>query len=330
MRVKFDEASHTYAIDGEIVPISVTELLRKHGLAPDYTGASTSVLERASAHGTAVHADIANAINGQESTTKEAENFIEWASWNADEMHAEQVVGYAKDGLMIAGTIDVFGELRRTNYRLGMGQLGGTFNVPKRMFFLGDHKTTSKVDLDYVTWQTSIYDYMLRQLDGQELNGTKVEWKGADKLYCFHYAKDGEMREYELHKVDDSEIERLFECERKGEIYKSSFLTSPKEQELVERAQDAIEELARIEAERQDAEEYLKELQAQLIEVFEKHGVKKFENDVIRMTYTAPHTTRKIDTKALKAEQPEIAEKYTKESEVKASVRITLKGERDE
>lgn len=315
MRVKFDEASHTYAIDGEIVPISVTELLRKHGLAPDYTGASTSVLERASAHGTAVHADIANAINGQEGTTKEAENFIEWASWNADEMHAEQVVGYAKDGLMIAGTIDVFGELRRTN--------------PKRMFFLGDHKTTSKVDLDYVTWQTSIYDYMLRQLDGQELNGTKVEWKGADKLYCFHYAKDGEMREYELHKIDDSEIESLFECERKGEIYKSSFLTST-EQELVEQAQDAIEALAIIEAKRQEAEECLKEVQAQLIEVFEKHGVKKFENDIIRMTYTAPHTTRKIDTKALKAEQPEIAEKYTKESEVKASVRITLKGERDE
>ena len=58
----------------------------------------------------------------------------------------------------------------------------------------------------------------------------------------------------------------------------------------------------------------------------EKYGVKKFETDEVTFTYVAPTTRNTIDSKALKAEQPDIAALYTKTSNVKASVKITVKG----
>ena len=55
---------------------------------------------------------------------------------------------------------------------------------------------------------------------------------------------------------------------------------------------------------------------------------KKFENELIAITYVAPTTRTSIDTKKLKEERPELWEEFSKTSEVKDSVRITVnKGE---
>ena len=66
-------------------------------------------------------------------------------------------------------------------------------------------------------------------------------------------------------------------------------------------------------------------LREQLLQAMEKYGVKKFETDAVTFTYVAPTTRNTIDSKALKAEQPDIAALYTKTSNVKASVKITVK-----
>ena len=42
----------------------------------------------------------------------------------------------------------------------------------------------------------------------------------------------------------------------------------------------------------------------------------------VKLTYVAPTTRASIDTKKLKEEEPEIAKKFTRTSEVKATVRI--------
>jgi hypothetical protein len=44
------------------------------------------------------------------------------------------------------------------------------------------------------------------------------------------------------------------------------------------------------------------------------------------MTYVAPTTRTTIDSTKLKKDHPEIAEQYSKTSNVSASVRVTLKG----
>lgn len=73
-------------------------------------------------------------------------------------------------------------------------------------------------------------------------------------------------------------------------------------------------------------DEQEKQLKKVLVENMEVYGVKSFENDFIKMVYVAPTTRSTIDSAKLKTDYPEIAERYSKTSNVSASVRVTLKG----
>lgn len=67
------------------------------------------------------------------------------------------------------------------------------------------------------------------------------------------------------------------------------------------------------------------EIRKELQKVMDECGIKQFENDIVKITYVAPTTRESIDSKKLKADLPEIAEKYMKMTQVKGSVRITVK-----
>lgn len=89
---------------------------------------------------------------------------------------------------------------------------------------------------------------------------------------------------------------------------------------------NAIKKIADLELAKKNIENDESALREQLLQAMEKYGVKKFETDAVTFTYVAPTTRNTIDSKALKAEQPDIAALYTKTSNVKASVKITVKG----
>lgn len=88
---------------------------------------------------------------------------------------------------------------------------------------------------------------------------------------------------------------------------------------------NAIKKIADLELAKKNIENDESALREQLLQAMEKYGVKKFETDAVTFTYVAPTTRNTIDSKALKAEQPDIAAMYTKTSNVKASVKITVK-----
>lgn len=91
---------------------------------------------------------------------------------------------------------------------------------------------------------------------------------------------------------------------------------------------NAIKKIAGLELAKKDIENSEAALREQLLQAMEKYGVKKFETDEVIFTYVAPTTRNTIDSKALKAEQPDIAAMYTKTSNVKASVKITVKDDK--
>lgn len=88
---------------------------------------------------------------------------------------------------------------------------------------------------------------------------------------------------------------------------------------------NTIKKIADLELAKKNIENDESALREQLLQAMEKYGVKKFETDAVTFTYVAPTTRNTIDSKALKAEQPDIAAMYTKTSNVKASVKITVK-----
>lgn len=70
-----------------------------------------------------------------------------------------------------------------------------------------------------------------------------------------------------------------------------------------------------------------KVMKERLYELMLNHKVKSFETDKLLITLVAPTISTSIDSKALKAEMPEIAAKYSKSSSKKGYTKISMKKE---
>lgn len=89
-------------------------------------------------------------------------------------------------------------------------------------------------------------------------------------------------------------------------------------------SQQVIEELKAFEVQKAQMQIKEKELKEALLKAMEENNIKKFENDDIRITYIGPTTRVSVDTKKLKDEG--LFDLYSKESVVKANVRLEYKG----
>lgn len=87
----------------------------------------------------------------------------------------------------------------------------------------------------------------------------------------------------------------------------------------------ALMQLQELEIHSAKLEEAKKQLKDDLLSAMEKHGVKKWDNDVMTISYVAPTTRTSVDSTKLKKELPDIFSKYSKTSNVKSSIRIKLK-----
>lgn len=87
-----------------------------------------------------------------------------------------------------------------------------------------------------------------------------------------------------------------------------------------------IKAIANLTLQKKRIEEQEKEMRVQLMAAMEKYGVKSFENENVKFTYIAPTTRTTIDSTKLKKDLPDVVAKYSKTSNVSASVKITVKG----
>lgn len=302
-------------VSGNLADASVTELLHKHGLAPKYDGISEKVLKRAANEGKKVHKDLENVLNERnyEPTTKQGESFAKWVKENLDCGVGEQKLGFVTDIITLAGTADVMGFLK-----------DGTA-------FIADHKNTSQFHKEYVEWQTSLLDYMARKLGTEKVNGKALNWKGAKKLFCFLYDKEtGELTVKELDKIPDEEIEKLINCEIKGEKYQRPALVV--ESELIESFEKAEKELMLIEDNYKQAKARAEEFRNKLLQLLESQKIKSWESPdrSLKVIYLAPMSKTRVDEKLLKKEFPLAYSKCLKVVNTKSSVRILKREVGDE
>ena len=173
-----------------------------------------------------------------------------------------------------------------------------------------DIKTTQKVDMRSCTWQLSLYERL-----------ANVKF---DRMYIFHLREDA-IKAIPIERIPAAEIDRLLECERNGEIYHEPGLVVANE--LVELFENAERELKLAEATAEAAKEAAQKYRQQLYELMEKQGVSSWEtpDKTILITRVAPSTKPTIDSANLKKDLPEIAAKYTKTSNVKGYVKITIR-----
>lgn len=315
MNITFEEKGHIYSINGNIAGISVTELLAKHGLAPNYSGTSKAKLKESAEIGKQVHKDLENVLNtaSYEPTTEQGKHFAEWVKNNLDCGVGEQMLGYDYKGLLIAGTADVMGIMK------------------DKSLVLGDHKNTSKFHREYVTWQVSLLDYFARKLGDEKVNGKLLKWKGAKHFYCFHYdPKSGEMVVYKLDKIPDEEIENLIECEYHNEIYHRKELVIDPELEKKYLAAEA--KFIAIEKGLKKAQKKRDELREELLKLFEEQKIKSWESadKGLMVTYVMPMDRISVDSSMLKKKYPLVYNECQKITHIKAQLRVKIRGENED
>ena len=285
--IEFREDTHEYFLDGRKL-ISTTQLMRKHGLAPSYDAVPSAVLMAKAERGSLIHKEIEEWLkNGEIGFTTELTEFIKHITSNELRPISSEEIVYND---IVAGTVDlVFDD--------------GT---------IADIKTTATLHKEAISWQLSIYSYLYCSMHGSRPN------KGA----AYHFTADGKLKVVDIPLKPEEEVERLLECERKGELYTQALTGA--DAQLAELAE--VESLIKqIEEQKKAAEAQAAELRAAIMAAMEQNGCTSFENERIKITYVAPTTRTAIDSAKLKKELPQIAEQYTKTSNVKASLRITLK-----
>lgn len=97
---------------------------------------------------------------------------------------------------------------------------------------------------------------------------------------------------------------------------------------LPDSALPILKALGQLEVQVKTIKEQADKLKVDLLEAMETHGVKKWDNEIMTISYTAPTTRTSVDSAALKKEQPDTFNKYSKTSNVKSSIRIKLKGDK--
>lgn len=284
--VMFDELTHSYFL-GDKMLIGVTSLMRKHGLSPDYSGIPEATLSKAAARGTAIHSLLEDYDNG--AVVTEDDNLKAYKKLNLKVISSEYLVSDLKT---TATFIDkVFDD-----------------------FSLGDIKTTSEVHEHSVAWQLSICAYLFEMQNP----GLKVP-----AIYCIHI-RNRKAKKIPLNRIPDSEVKMLLEAEENGKI----FTEIPLETAVTEvlSATDAcnlvscLRDIESYKAKIALAESTIEEAKKKLYNYMKEHNLNEVLCNEGKFIRRAETTRVSIDSKALKEKEPEIFEKYSKESVVSGSI----------
>lgn len=177
-----------------------------------------------------------------------------------------------------------------------------------------DLKCTSTLDYDFVRWQTNIYRLFFEKMTGVDVS----------ELYALHY-NNGKCEVIQLQKIENEHIEYMIACWNNLEHFKNPLINTINEDVMLSKTLQVCKAIEALENEKKNLDAEFEKLKTGLLELMKTNGVKKFENEFIRLTYKEPTARTSIDSKKLKEEMPEVYEIYKKESEVKESILIKIK-----
>jgi len=301
-QLQFDSEKHRYTVNG-------TELSSATGLlGNDLSFIPKDILEKAQNYGTLVHSELEHYINNkymgsffnkptQEYYSNEIEEFKKWEA-DKDIIGASEIKVFDEQK-KISGTIDL------------VCLLNGKITII-------DFKTSAQAHKKQWAKQLSVYAYVIE----------KVFHKIPD-IKVMHFDKNNDGKLIGVYDLEyNKTVEDIIDAHANGEEYEENQLT------IDDKTLQAITEreraLADIESAKKSLEAQIKDYREKLKQAMVEQGVTKFENDYIRINYIEETTRKRIDSKKLKAEKPEIYNNYLKESKIKDSVRVKIKENNNE
>lgn len=290
--VVFDQEAHTYHLDG--VELSgVTTMLKKMLFADKYAGISEEVLAKAAQYGTSVHEGVELFETlGADDGSLEVKNYRklkETAGFNFEE--SEYLVS---DNKTIASSIDL------------------VFTDHDGGIWLADIKTTyGGLDKEYLSWQLSVYAYLF------EMVNPNLKVKGLIGIWLRH----DEFKLDYISRKNDAYIERLIH-----EYADDLECTLSKSDGLPAEVHGLADAIASMEKQIKTITAQRDELKEKMLEVMRENNCDKVDIDgKVLITRVAATTRESLDSKSLKADNPELYAKYVKTSPVKESLKITVR-----
>lgn len=288
--VDFDQESHTYTDTqtGATYSGITSTLLRR--LFPDkYAGIPQNVLDAAASRGTATHEELEliDAI-GITPDTITGRAYI--AAKEREHLTPAATEYTVTDSDRYATNIDVV-------YDNGDGTAT-----------LADHKTTSKFDKDYVSWQLSICAYLFETCN-PAVKVTRL-------IGIWH--KDGRATVIDVPRQSDSDVNALMQADRNDSEFEYH---SPVPAYLADREALLIHLATSIKA----LQEQYDTAKAEVLAAMSEAGDKSVDTGAILVTRVAPTAHATFDTKAFRVDHADLYKQYSRETETKESLKITLR-----
>ena len=291
--VVFDQEAHTYHL-GDKELKGVTGMLSAMLFKDKYAGISEDVLAKAAAYGSGVHeaVELWHTL-GIEDGSEELENYKQLTS-GPEGLLFEASEYLVSDNETIASSIDL------------------VFTDSRGTIVLADIKTTyGGLDKEYLSWQLSTYAYLFEKQNP----GLKVGYLLGIWL------RHNESKIEPIIRRPNSDIETLI-----YEYANNLPCSLSKEQTLPAEVTTLADAIADMETQIKTITAQRDELKEKMLEVMRENNCDKVDIDgKVLITRVAATTRESLDSKALKADWPELYAKYVKSSPVKESLKITVR-----
>lgn len=295
--VKYDPIDHTYTNAEGLELSGITSIIKQFICPNVYADVPAEVLENARIRGTKLHSLLELYANGTfADVTEEDAEIIE--NFNAMALALEDYECIASEYVVSNN------ELTASPIDLIALDFNGNLSII-------DLKTTSTLNVEFVTWQLNFYRYFL------ELQTGLI----ADKMQALHVT-GGKAKFVKVQIIANEHLDYLLDC-----AYHFLNFENPLKVE-----EDKVAKLENICRKKKMLEEQIKALEveeeqvkAEVIAEMKENAVKTYESDTIRVTYKSASSRSTFDSKKFAEEEPELYKNYLKTSETKESLTIKLK-----
>lgn len=287
--VVFNPEDHTYKTSDCRQLSGITSLLDRQLFKNKYTGIPEETLRKAAERGTFIHQNCELADEGFPVSCEEAINYLSLKDkYNLNHEVSEYLVS---DNEHVASCIDK------------------VYRYDDTTFFLGDIKTTYKLNKEYVMWQLSIYAYLFeKQNPGAKVSSIFAIWLRGETSQLV-----------ELDRVPNEKVEELLRCDANGLQYEENADKMPV---LFNEAEGMIID---IEAQLKSLTKQRDELKEGIMKAMCQAGIYSWKGERVSITRKTASSRKTFDKEKFEKDYPNVYDNYLKETLCEESLLIKIK-----
>lgn len=281
--VVFNPVGHTYTLNGKMLN-GITHVIKDKLFPDEYKNVPEHILKRAAKRGSEIHKiiEMYDSYSIKTNGSIELEIYIDLSFRNKFLLHHIQSEYLVTDGEQYASAIDKV-------YEDGNGGV-----------ILADIKTTYKLNMNYVSWQLSIYKYFFK-LANPDINVSGL---------CVIWLKGERSAIRPVHEHSEEEVKKLLYSD---EFPTSSPIVDFDEEDLIRLKKEADEAKKAYDTKKLEVQQYMVDM-----------ATKQIVGNKCKITIKEDTERISFDTKRFKDEHPDLYEQYVTKSTVKGGLLITI------